>query len=226
MKKAFFNTLYELAEFNPNVQFIKGDTAYIPEYQAAFPDQYLDVGIAEQNMIGVAAGMALEGKIPFTYSIVNFATMRCLEQIRNDIAYHNLNVNIVSCGVGFDYGPLGASHHATEDIAIMRAIPNMTIFSPCDPVETIAVTKAAFGLDGPCWIRNGHGNEPVLHAGEIAKFQIGKAYALRPGTDVAIFVTGSIAADVLEAARDLGLQGYDVGVYSFPTIKPIDMDLI
>jgi transketolase len=226
MKKSFFDLLYILTEQNPNVQFIKGDTAYIPEYQKRFTNQYLDVGIAEQNMIGIAAGMALEGKIPFTYSIVNFASMRCLEQIRNDIAYHNLNVNIVQCGAGLDYGPLGATHHATEDLAIMRAMPNMVVFSPCDPVETVAVTKAAYSHNGPCFIRNGHGGEPVLHSSGLDNFQIGKAIRLKEGTEVIIFVTGSIANDALSAANTLETKGYDVGIFSFPTVKPIDRELI
>lgn len=226
MKAAFFATLYNLASQNFRIQFIKGDTAYVPDFQNAFPQQYLDVGIAEQNMIGIAAGMAKEGLIPFTYSIVNFATMRCLEQIRNNIAYHNLNVKIVSCGAGFDYGALGATHHATEDLAIMRAMPNMTIFSPCDPTETRAVTQAALNLDGPCFIRNGHGNEVILHKDDLKKFTIGKAYSLLEGKEVAIFATGSIAEEALNAARILNADGYFIGVYSFPTIKPIDKDLI
>ena len=226
MKAIFFQTIYELAKENPKLQFIKADTAYIPDFQQAFPNQYLDVGIAEQNMIGVAAGMALEGKIPFTYSIVNFATMRCLEQVRTQVAFNNLNVKIVSCGTGFDYGPLGATHHATEDLSIMRVIPNLTIFSPCDPIETVAVTKAAFAIDGPCFIRIGHGGEPNLHSSLIKNFQVGKVYTLKEGEDIKIFVTGSIAGEVMAAAVELGEKGHDVGVYSFPTIKPIDRDFI
>lgn len=226
MKATFFKTLYELSEHDSRVQFIKGDTAYVPDYQMAFPNQYLDVGIAEQNMIGVAAGMALEGKIPFTYSIVNFAAMRCMEQIRNDIAYHHLNVKVVACGAGFDYGALGATHHATEDLAIMRAMPNMVVFSPCDAVETIAVTKAAYQIDGPCFIRNGHGGEAVLHTDSLTSFQIGKAYPLLEGKDAAIFATGAIIEEALIAARSLNEEGYSIGVYSFPTIKPIDQEFI
>lgn len=226
MKATFFKTLYELAGYDSRVQFIKGDTAYIPDYQMAFPNQYLDVGIAEQNMIGVAAGMALEGKIPFTYSIVNFASMRCMEQIRNDIAYHNLNVKVVACGAGFDYGALGATHHATEDLAIMRVMPNMTVFSPCDAVETIAVTKAAYQIDGPCFIRNGHGGEAILHTEPLTSFQVGKAYPLLEGKDVVVFATGAVTEEALIAAKSLNKEGYGVGVYSFPTIKPIDRELI
>lgn len=226
MKATFFKTLYELAEQDPRVQFIKGDTAYVPDYQQAFPNQYLDVGIAEQNMIGVAAGMALEGMIPFTYSIVDFASMRCLEQIRNDIAYHNLNVKVVACGAGFDYGALGATHHATEDLSIMRSLPNMTVFSPCDPVETAAVTKVAYDMDGPCFIRNGHGGETVLHKAPLESFMVGKAIPLLDGSDVSIFVTGSIAEEAMTAAASLNEQGYSVGVYSFPTLKPIDKEFI
>jgi len=226
MKATFFKELYELAKQDERVQFIKGDTAYVPDYQQAFPNQYLDVGIAEQNMIGVAAGMAKEGLIPFTYSIVNFASMRCLEQIRNDIAYHNLNVKVVACGAGFDYGALGATHHATEDIAIMRAMPNMTVFSPCDAYETAAVVRAAKEMEGPCFIRNGHGGEALLHEGELKDFAIGRAYQLLAGDEVAVLATGSIAEDAVNAAKTLQKEGIDVGVYSFPTIKPIDKELI
>ena len=226
MKTTFFKTIYEMAGQDDRIVFIKGDTAYVPDFQNSYPAQYLDVGIAEQNMIGVAAGMALEGKIPITYSIVNFATMRCLEQIRNDVAYHRLNVKVVSCGQGFDYGPLGATHHALEDIAIMRAMPNMTVFCPCDPVEAAAVIKAALQMDGPCFIRNGHGGEPVLHQNGLTDFQIGKALPLIGGTDIVLCVCGSIAKDAYGAAQKLRGMGLDAGLYSFPTVKPLDTKFI
>lgn len=226
MKKTFFDTLLELVKGDPNLVFIKGDTAYVPQLQAACPDQYLDVGIAEQNMIGVAAGMALEGKTPITYSIVNFSSMRCLEQIRNTVAYHNLNVKVISCGAGFDYGFLGATHHATEDLGIMRGMPNMTVFSPCDPYETVAVLKAAVKLNGPCFIRIGHGGEKNLHSAPLETFEVGQAYELVPGQAISIFATGAIAADAVEAAQCLHKSGYDVGVYSVPTLKPIDRETI
>lgn len=226
MKKTFFDTLYKLAEEDKRVMFIKADTAYVPDFQKAFPKQYLDVGIAEQNMIGIAAGMALEGKIPFTYSIVNFSSMRCLEQIRNDIAYHKLNAKIVSCGAGFDYGYLGATHHATEDLGIMRGMPNMIVFSPCDSYEVISIMNSVLSIDGPCFIRIGHGGEKILHKNPIQDFKIGKAYQLVMGKDVSIFATGSITEEAVMAARELNSKGYDVGVYSFPTIKPIDKELI
>lgn len=226
MKNAFFKTLYELTGEDPRIQFVKSDMAYIPDFQNAFPEHYLDVGIAEQNMIGIAAGMAKEGMMPFTYSIVNFATMRCLEQIRDDIAYHNLNVKIISCGQGFDYGALGTTHHATEDLAIMRVIPDMVVFCPCDPVETVAVVKAAAAFQGPCFIRNGLGGEPVLHEGNLKDFQIGKSYPLLDGQDILLLVSGSIANDAVLAALQLRKQGFDVGVYSFPTVKPLDSEFI
>jgi transketolase len=226
MKTAFYQAITELARDNPRMIFVKGDMAYIPDYQAAFPAQYLDVGVAEQNMIGVAAGLALEGWIPFTYSIVNFATMRCLEQIRNDIAYPNLNVKVVSCGTGVSYGPLGVTHHATEDLAIMRAIPNLTIFSPCDPHETMAVTKAAFAHVGPCFIRNGHGGEPTVHKEPIVDFTVGKAIQLKEGNDAAILATGPTVYEALGAAVELAEEGYEVSCYSFPTIKPLDEEVI
>lgn len=226
MKKAFFDTLLELVKENSDLVFIKADTAYVPQLQAACPNQYLDVGIAEQNMIGVAAGMALEGKVPITYSIVNFSSMRCLEQIRNTVAYHKLNVKVVSCGAGFDYGFLGATHHATEDLGLMRGMPNMVVFSPCDSYETVAVLKAAVQLDGPCFIRVGHGGEKNLHQAPVETFEVGKAYELIHGKEIVIFATGAIAADAVEAAYCLHKRGYDVGVYSVPTLKPIDRETI
>lgn len=226
MKAAFFKTVSELASEDPDLIFIKGDTAYMPDFQKNFPGQYLDVGIAEQDMIGVAAGMALEGKKPITYSIVNFAAMRCLEQIRDDIAYHDLNVKVVACGQGFDYGNLGATHHATEDLAIMRVIPNMVVLCPCDPVEAVAVTKAAVRYNGPCFIRMGHGGEPVLHHEAIEEYRIGQVLPIIEGNDIILCASGSIAGDACSAAGKLRDEGYDVGVYSFPTVKPIDRGFI
>lgn len=226
MKATFFKMIENIARETSEFQFIKADTAYMADYQKNFPNQYLDVGIAEQNMIGVAAGMALEGFVPMVYSIVNFTTMRCLEQIRVNIAYHNLNVKIVSCGQGFDYGSLGATHHATEDLALMRAIPNITVFCPCDPIETEAVIRSAMKTQGPTYVRLGHGGETCLHKAPLQNYEVGKALQLLAGEEVIVCVTGSIAADVLAAAISINAMGYDVGVYSFPTVKPIDKEFI
>jgi transketolase len=175
-------------------------------------------------MASVAAGMALEGKKVFVYSIANFPTFRCLEQIRNDICYHNADVKIVSVGAGFAYGSQGMSHHATEDIAIMRALPQMAIYSPCDAFEVTAAVKAAYERNGPCYIRLGKGGEPDLH--ESALTGCGKAHMLRKGNDTAILATGAITAEAIAASILLEKQGISCAVYSFPMIKPIDEDTV
>ena len=143
MRDAFVRALEELAEENSNLFFITADLGFgvFDNFEEKFPKQYLNIGVAEQNMIGVATGLALEGRDVFVYSIANFSTFRCLEQIRNDAAYHNVNITIVSSGGGFTYGSLGMSHHATEDIGIMRAIPNITVVAPTSPWETYHATK-------------------------------------------------------------------------------------
>ena len=159
MRNAFIQTLLECAKRNPDVELITGDLGFgvLKPFWEALPDQFLDVGIAEQNMTSIAAGIALEGKTVFTYSIGNFSTLRCIEQIRNDCAYHNANVKIVCVGGGFVYGSLGMSHHATEDLAIMRAIPNIHVFAPADAAEASAVARAVIDIPGTCYIRLGRG---------------------------------------------------------------------
>jgi len=166
MRTAFVRTLTQLAEKDPRIQLITGDLGFgvLEAYAKRFPKQYLNAGVAEQNMTGLATGMALCGKTVFTYSIGNFPTLRCLEQVRNDICYHNANVKIVCIGGGFAYGSLGISHHATEDLAILRALPNMTVVAPGDPIETEAATRACAEWPGPCYLRLGKAGEPKLHA--------------------------------------------------------------
>jgi transketolase len=176
-------------------------------------------------MTSVAAGLALEGKTVFTYSIGNFSTLRCLEQIRNDVCYHQANVKIVSVGGGFSYGAMGITHHATEDIAILRSLPGITIFVPCDPHETIEVIRMAIATDGPCYIRLGKGGETNL-SGKDKKLKIGKASKLRNGNDIAIFATGPIIEEAIAAADIMYKKGIDCAVYSFATIKPLDAKLI
>jgi transketolase len=227
MRNAFVDTLYDFAKCNKDIMLITGDLGYgvLTKFWENYPNQFVNAGICEQNMTSVAAGMAIEGKVVFTYSIANFTTLRCLEQIRNDVAYHNANVKIVSVGGGFAYGALGMSHHATEDIAILRALPNMTVFTPCDPIETREVTKLAVEIDGPCYIRLGKGKEKNLHTTNV-KVSIGKGIKLREGKDVAILVAGAIANEAVEAADILKTIGIGCEVYSFPTVKPIDSNLI
>lgn len=227
MRDRFVKTLCTLAESDKNIYLLTGDLGFgvLDKFWNKYPDHFINAGICEQNMTSVAAGIALEGKTVYTYSIANFPTMRCLEQIRNDVAYHNANVKIVAVGAGFAYGALGMSHHATEDIAIMRAIPNMTVFTPCDLYETEAVTKMANEIKGPCYIRLGRGKEQDLHKG-TEKIVFGEANCLREGKDTVICVAGAIANEAIAAAEQLKQAGISCTVFSFPSVKPIDKKCI
>src|SRR5277367_4367197 len=157
MRGAFIRAITALAERDQRVHLIVGDLGFgvVENFAQRFPAQFLNAGVAEQNMTGIAAGMALSGKIAFTYSIANFPILRCLEQIRNDVCYHRANVKIVSIGGGYSYGSLGMTHHATEDIAILRALPEMVVVAPGDPIETEAATRAVAKHAGPCYLRLG-----------------------------------------------------------------------
>src|SRR5437870_10062036 len=153
MRAAFFKTLLDLAERDERINLVVGDLGFgvIEPFARRFPDRFLNAGVAEQNMTGIAAGMALSGKISFTYSIANFPTLRCLEQIRNDVCYHDANVKIVSVGGGFAYGAMSVTHHAMEDLGVMRCLPNLTVIAPGDPVETRAATRAVVAHKGPVY---------------------------------------------------------------------------
>lgn len=229
MRDTFVKTLIGEAKENKKIELITGDLGFgvLKPFWEQLPDQFTNAGIAEQNMTSVAAGMALEGKIVFTYSIGNFPTLRCLEQIRNDCAYHNANVKIVCVGGGFAYGSLGMSHHATEDIAILRALPGVTVVCPGDRTEAEEATKAIVNVPGTCYMRLGRGGEKRIHQ-EIADFRIGKAILLHesPKKQIAIFSTGAILDEATEARRQLCDLGYGVTQYSFHTVKPIDKDVI
>jgi transketolase len=177
-------------------------------------------------MTGMAAGMALSGKTVFTYSIGNFPTLRCLEQIRNDCAYHHANVKIVCVGGGFVYGSLGMSHHATEDMAIMRALPDVAVFTPGDPAEVCAVMPILTYHSGTCYLRLGRGGESTLHQKPIENYRIGQGLCLKEGSNVALLSAGGILSQTVAAAELLEKQGISAGVYSFPTLKPLEEDLI
>lgn len=230
MRNNLVNTICEEAKKNKNVIIITGDLGYnvLNKFYDVYPDQFINAGISEQNMTSVAAGLALSGKLVFTYSIGSFSTLRCLEQIRNDICYHNANVKIVALAAGFAYGALGMSHHATEDIACMKSLPNMTVFSPCDPLETIAVTKKAMSLSTPCYIRLGRGGEPNIHnIFDPDLFEIGRPYCINEGNQkICIFSTGSIIIEAKKAINELRAKDINVGLYSFPTIKPLNEKFI
>lgn len=227
MRDTFVKTLVELAKQDKNIELITGDLGFgvLRPYYETVPDQFTNAGIAEQNMTTVAAGMALEGKTVFTYSIGNFPTLRCLEQIRNDCAYHNANVKIVCVGGGFVYGALGMSHQATEDLAILRALPNVVVMAPADLVEAEECTRALVKYSGTAYLRLGRGGEKQIHD-KIDNFQIGKAIKVRDGEKVAIFSTGAIFEEVTAAYEELKEKGFNPAVFTFPTVKPIDKEII
>lgn len=227
MRAVFNKTLLEIAKNDPRIHMVLADIGYgeIEPFRDTFPERYYNVGVAEQNMTGVACGIAMEGNIAITYSIANFPTLRCLEQIRNDVCYHNANVKIVIIGGGVSYGPLGMSHHSTEDIAIMRALPNMVVVVPCDNYEAVAATHAMIEYDGPLYYRCGYKGEKDIHSGPI-DFQIGKAITVREGRDVTLMFAGPIGLNVLHAAELLEKEGISCRVVSMHTIKPIDKEAI
>jgi transketolase len=218
MRTDFVQALAEVAERDERVWLLTGDLGYgvLEPFRDRFPDRFVNAGVAEQNMIGVAAGLAHSGKIVFTYSIANFGTLRCLEQIRNDVVYHGLNVKVVSVGGGVAYGAHGYSHHAVEDLAILRSLPGMTVVAPGDPVEARSATVAVAESHGPAYLRLGKGGEPVVHPGPI-DFRVGRAIEVRPGSDVTLISTGSALAIADDAAERLG-----AGLLSMPTVAPID----
>ena len=227
MRDTFVKTLLEIAKKDKNVYLVTGDLGFgvLRPFWEELPDQIINAGIAEQNMTSIAAGLALQGKIVYTYSIGNFPTLRCIEQIRNDCAYHDANVKVVCVGGGFVYGSLGMSHHATEDIAIMRSLPNVTVVAPGDLVEAACATKAIYETPGTCYLRLGRGGEKQIHY-TIENFEIGKAIKIKDGEKVAVFSTGAIFDEVDEACKSLEKEGFVPTVYTFPTVKPIDKDTI
>ncbi len=227
MRSLFNKVLVDIARNDKRIWMILADIGYgeIEPFRDAFPERWYNCGVAEQNMTGVACGVAMEGNIAITYSIANFPTLRCLEQIRNDVCYHNANVKVVIIGGGLAYGPLGVSHQATEDIAIMRALPNMVVFCPCDFAEAEAGVHAMIAHNGPFYYRCGYKKEPPVHAGRIS-FKIGEAIQVCDGSDATIFFTGTIGNQVLPAVEALRKQGIHCRAVSLHTVKPIDRHAI
>ena len=227
MRNAFLDTLFELAQEDERIIFITGDLGYrvVEKFMELRPRQFLNAGVAEQNMTGIAAGMAMSGKIAFTYSIANFPTLRCLEQVRNDVCYHDANVKIVSVGGGVAYGALSVTHHAVEDLGVMRCLPNLLVVAPGDPVETRAATRAITAHRGPCYLRLGKAGEPTVHQGPI-DFQLGRAIRLRDGCDLTIISTGGMLMTAARVAERLEDDGIDCRVLSMHTIKPLDTDAV
>jgi transketolase len=227
MRDAFLSVLNELAPQHPELLLLSGDLGFgvLNDFIAHFPRQFLNVGVAEQNMSGLAAGLAMEGHTVFTYSIGNFPTLRCLEQIRNDICYHDANVKIVCIGGGMSYGAVGFSHHATEDLAILRTLPGMLVLSPCDLWEAAEAARYLLGHRGPAYLRLDKSTAPVTaRYNEI--FRPGSIRIVREGWDVTLAATGGILREALLAADTLAQQGIHCRVLSVHTIKPLDTDTL
>jgi len=227
VRDVFVNTLRGLAEADPRVLLMTADLGFgvLTDFARDLPKQYLNVGVAEQNLTGVACGAALSGHVVFTYSIGNFPTLRCLEQIRNDVCYHDADVKVVAIGGGFSYGALGMSHHATEDIAILRALPGLTVLCPGDLYEAAEATAIAYRTPGPCYLRLDKSAAPAI-AGADERVTVGVPRRLRSGSRVVIFGVGGVLADALEAAAALDVDGLSCAVYSVHTIKPLDTGAI
>ena len=221
--------ILSLAETKQNLMILSadlGNASGLGRFKNAYPDKFLNIGIAEQNMIGVAAGLAKEGFVVFATSFAPFISMRCSEQIRMNLGYMNLNVKVVAIGSGVAMAFLGNSHYGIEDASIMRSIPNLTVVSPADCAEIVKTVFAAAEYEGPMYIRlTGEGNNPIVHK-EDYNFEIGKAITLREGSDITIIANGTMVYESLEAAKLLELQGLSATVVNMHTIKPLDTSVI
>jgi transketolase len=227
MRDAFVKKLTEKAADDPSVMLLVGDLGFgvVADFGEAYPKQFLNCGVAEQSMVGVAAGMASAGRRPFVYSIANFPTVRPLEQIRNDVCYHGLGVTIVSVGAGLAYGSLGYTHHAVEDISILRSLPGMRVFSPADAMECRAAVDEILADPSPAYLRLGKNKEPLMHA-EPPDLSKGAPIVVRDGTDVTVLVAGPIIVQALEVADLLAAEGLSVRVVSCPVIKPLNAEAV
>ena len=228
-RESYGNALVELGKEKENLVVLDADLAGATKtgiFKKAFPERHIDCGIAESNMMGIAAGLSTTGLVPFASSFAMFAAGRAFEQIRNSIGYPHLNVKIGATHAGISVGEDGVTHQCNEDIALMRTIPGMTVIVPSDDVEAKAAVKAAYEMDGPVYLRFGRLAVPVINDNEDYKFEIGKGVTLRKGKDVTIVATGLCVSSALDAAELLKVEGIDAKVINIHTIKPLDKELI
>ena len=224
MRDAFIASLLTKARADDTIWLLNADLGFsvLEPFQQEFPDRYINVGIAEQNMAGIAAGLAMSGNKVFIYSIGNFPTFRCLEQLRNDVCYHDADVTVVSVGGGFSYGSQGYTHHAIEDVCIMRSLPGMTIFAPGDPAETRAAMDYFAANKGPGYLRLGRAGEAAIHPHDVTLNQF-SAQMVQPGDNqVLLLSTGGVLNETVAAKALLAEKGLNVTVMSLPKLKPID----
>jgi transketolase len=224
MRNAFADELTRLGDEDSRVVMLSGDIGnrLFDKFKAKHSQRFFNCGVAEANMMGVAAGMAMNGLRPVAYTITPFITTRCLEQIRTDVCYHEAPVTIVAVGAGLAYSGLGPTHHACEDISFLRSLPNMVVICPGDSFEVRAALRASLEQDHPVYIRLGKKGEPVVHKGPLADFAIGKAITIARGSDVCLLSTGNMLPEAVEAARQLEKQGISAEIVSFHTVKPLD----
>ena len=228
-RESYGNALKELGAENPNILVLDADLAGATKtgvFKKAYPDRFFDCGIAEGNMVGIAAGLATTGKIPFCSTFAMFAAGRAFEQVRNSVGYPHLNVKIAATHAGISVGEDGATHQCNEDIALMRTIPGMVVLNPADDVEARAAVKAAAEYEGPVYLRFGRLAVPVFNDEANYKFEIGKGILLREGTDLTIVATGLCVNSALEAAEKLAAEGVSAEVINIHTIKPLDEEII
>ena len=227
-RESYGNALVELAKKHDDLVVLDADLAAATKtgiFKKEFPDRHIDCGIAEANMMGIAAGLSTCGKVPFASTFAMFAAGRAYEQIRNTIGYPHLNVKIGATHAGISVGEDGATHQCNEDIALMRTIPGMTIINPCDDIEAKAAVRAAYEMEGPVYLRFGRLAAPVINK-EDYKFELGKGVLLREGKDLTIVATGLMVSAALEAAEKLSADGVDAEVINIHTIKPLDEEII
>lgn len=227
MRTAFVETIKRLAKKDRNLWLLTGDLGFsvLEDFASKYPNQYLNMGVSEQNMVGAAAGLALSGKTVFAYSIIPFITLRPLEHVRNDICMQNANVKLVGVGSGFSYGQLGPTHHSIEDVAVMRSLPNMVVVCPGDPWEVEEATKAVCKIKGPAYLRIGKKGEPELH-NKKSRFKLGKGIIMQEGKDVTIIACGSMLESAVLTSNVLTKSGLTVRLISMHTVKPLDEQLV
>jgi len=227
MRNAFADEITELAARDPRIVLLSGDIGnrLFDRFRSQFPDRFYNVGVAEADMISIAAGLALGGLRPVTYTIASFSVYRCFEQIRVDVCYHDLPVVIVGAGSGLGYASNGATHHSCEDLAILRTLPNLTVTCPADALEVRGLLRCAVQSLRPVYMRIGKKGEPRIHT-EVPDLSLGRALRVRAGLDVTILCAGTLLPEALQAAESLATSGISIEVYSFPTIKPLDTDVL
>jgi transketolase len=227
MRPSFFNSLEELSEQRNDIIVLTGDLGFklFDRYRDKFPNRFINVGVAESNMIGLASGLSLGGKNVYCYSIIPFLLMRTYEHIRIDIAYNNLSVKLVGVGGGFTYGLEGITHFGLEDLALMRMLPNMTVVVPADPIEASALARASVEHRGPLYIRLGRAGEPCIHEKSL-EFKIGKPITLIEGKDIALVAIGNMVCTAQKVASDLKQKGLKPSLVNMHTIKPLNKKMI